>query len=51
MGFVLPYVKPVQHVQQTGNIILSDLDEHHSEVVEAMENTQENSNVALNTTK
>lgn len=49
MGFVLPYVKPVQHVQQTGNIILSDLDEHHSEVLEGMENTQD-SDVAVNIT-
>ncbi|XP_036347516.1 uncharacterized protein LOC118756887 [Rhagoletis pomonella] len=41
MQFVLPYVKPVQHAEQTGNITLSDWDVHHAEEVTTMEDGHE----------
>ncbi|XP_017480930.1 PREDICTED: uncharacterized protein LOC108370170 [Rhagoletis zephyria] len=41
MQFVLPYVKPVQHAEQTGNITLSDCDVYHAEEVTTMEDGHE----------
>ncbi|XP_036326814.1 uncharacterized protein LOC118739542 isoform X2 [Rhagoletis pomonella] len=40
MSFVLPYVKPVQHLETTCNFILPDSDVHHYDDVECTENDE-----------